>query len=279
MKLFLISFPFEEYQQYLSVLPKRLIALQVAAAAHGLPVAAGLFISGAAIGAAGIQRHHLVVVGRGLHHDRHGHGVAHDQRLLLAVQRGQHTAQLLRAADAGEHGRNVLLVAERAGDACANLRHHLGRDLRRPLVDDQQRHVVFAQFAGDGAEDGVFGHISGSRNLWASSTAITSGLGLLRRLSRQPLRHCSFNSTYLRVNAAGDEGWRQTNRPANRCRSGQTRPPHFPHACQDSPKCAQSKLSAVSGRKKSKLFAAVGQSCAAWRYQVLSVSLLPSNKA
>ena len=87
----------------------------------------------------------------------HRHGVAQDQRLLAGLQSRQYFLQPARAADAHQHRLDVLLFVQQGCDARADLAHHLGIDLAGPLVDDEERHVVFAQLARDRAEDGVAG--------------------------------------------------------------------------------------------------------------------------
>ncbi len=84
--------------------------------------------------------------------------MAHDERLLAGIEPRQHLPQGARPADAREDRPDVRVVVQQAGDAGADLAHHLRVDPAGPLIDDQQRDVVLAQFAGDRAEDGVPGH-------------------------------------------------------------------------------------------------------------------------
>ena len=72
---------------------------------------------------------------------------------------GQHAAYGVSTSQAGEYGADVILVAQPAGDARAQLRHDFIVNLRGALVDDQQGDVVLAQLAGDGAKGGLGSHL------------------------------------------------------------------------------------------------------------------------
>ena len=55
---------------------------------------------------------------------------------------------------------DVVLVAEPTGDTSPQLRPNLVVDLRGALVHDQEGHIVFAQFTGDGGEGRLGSHLT-----------------------------------------------------------------------------------------------------------------------
>ena len=78
--------------------------------------------------------------------------MAEQQGLLLAVERCQDGAQGSRPGDACQHGVDIALVVEQAGNTCPQLRQHFRVDARRPLIDYQQRDVVLSQLPGNNPE-------------------------------------------------------------------------------------------------------------------------------
>ena len=86
----------------------------------------------------------LVVVTAGFDGQRHRDAPAKQEYFLFRLEPCQHAAQGIAARKTGEHGMDIVLVPEPAGDARPQLLEDLIIDLRGALVHDQEGDVVFA---------------------------------------------------------------------------------------------------------------------------------------
>ena len=86
----------------------------------------------------------LLIIAAGFDGQRHGDAPAEQEHFLLRLEACQHAAQGFPSRETGEHGMDIVLVAEPAGDARPQLREDFVVNLRRALVDDQEGYVIFA---------------------------------------------------------------------------------------------------------------------------------------
>ena len=80
----------------------------------------------------------------------------HHQRLLLGIEAGKHAPQTAGIVHAGQDRLNVLFIVQQRDDARPDLRNHLRVNPGRPLIHNQQRHEIFAHFAGNRPENRLF---------------------------------------------------------------------------------------------------------------------------
>src|SRR6266498_5259929 len=86
----------------------------------------------------------LVIVAAGFDRQWHRNTPPQQEYFLLLLETRQHAAQGVPPRKTRKHGMDIVLVPEPARDASPQLRHDLVIDLRRALVDDQERHIIFA---------------------------------------------------------------------------------------------------------------------------------------
>ncbi len=80
----------------------------------------------------------LGVVRARAHGDRHRHGVAEHEHLLLRVEGGEDAAEGRRARRADEHRREVAVVGEGGDELGADLAQHLVVDGARALIHHEE---------------------------------------------------------------------------------------------------------------------------------------------